>query len=455
MMNQVPLELSFISGSALLALAGIAAAAVVVVLLVLKNMLYVCQPNEVLIFAGRQRRLRGGDLRGYRVIRGGRALRIPLVETVDRMDLTNMIITVEVKGAYSKGGIPLTVQGIANIKVPGEEPLLSNTLERFLGKPRTEIMKVARETLEGNLRGVLSTLTPEQVNMDKERFARQLAEEAEQDLHSLGLVLDTLKIQNVSDEVGYLTSIGRQKSAEIRRDAMVAEARTKAETQEHKWVNKSNGEVAQIEAKMQIAIKQNVRRLADARTKREAMIAVERAEIQAKVARTKGEVAMQQARIARVRLQLEADVIKPAEAACREAEERAKGRAAQVVAAGRATAEALRTLGETYNEQGDAAREVLLMQKLLPLTRQISSAIGDLSVDRLSVLASEDDGSGAGGGPKQLAGAMVEYAEQIRAATGIDPTRVLARWTSEDKVKAAQSVPAASPSPPPPATHRG
>ena len=196
----------------ILALLGVGALAFVALLLVIKNVLYVCQPNEVLIFSGRRRETQDGKIYGYRIIRGGRAIRVPLFETVDRMDLTNMIIDVQVKNAYSKGGIPLNIQGFANIKVPGEEPLLNNTLERFLGRGREAIMKTARETLEGNLRGVLSTMTPEQVNTDKETFAQRLAAEAEHDLSKLGLVLDTLKIQNVSDEVGYLDAMGRQRS---------------------------------------------------------------------------------------------------------------------------------------------------------------------------------------------------------------------------------------------------
>ena len=138
--------------------------------LVVKNLLYVCQPSEVLVFSGRPRTSAVGAI-GYRIIKGGRGLRMPLIERVDRVDLTNMIIEITVRNAYSKGGIPLTVQGVANIKVPGEFPLLHNALERFLGRTRDEIMRVARETLEGNLRGVLATLTPEQVNEDKEAFA--------------------------------------------------------------------------------------------------------------------------------------------------------------------------------------------------------------------------------------------------------------------------------------------
>ena len=208
----------------ILALLGVGAIAFVALLLVIKNVLYVCQPNEVLIFSGRRRETPDGKIYGYRIIRGGRAIRVPLFETVDRMDLTNMIIEVQVKNAYSKGGIPLTVNGVANIKIPGELPLLHNALERFLGRSRQEIMQIARETLEGNLRGVLATLTPEQVNQDKEAFAGKLTEEAEHDLSNLGLTLDTLKIQNVTDDVGYLDSIGRMRSAEVRRNAQIAEA---------------------------------------------------------------------------------------------------------------------------------------------------------------------------------------------------------------------------------------
>ncbi|MCA9692234.1 MAG: hypothetical protein KC636_21730, partial [Myxococcales bacterium] len=117
-------------------LAGVLALGLVTIVLVLRNVLYVCQPSEVLIFSGRSRKAKGEHI-GYRVIRGGRALRVPLIETVDRMDLSNMIIEVRVEGAYSRGGIPLNVSGIANIKVPGEEPLLNNTLERFLGCSRS------------------------------------------------------------------------------------------------------------------------------------------------------------------------------------------------------------------------------------------------------------------------------------------------------------------------------
>lgn len=415
--------LGFITAQAAVAIIGIGLVALIALALVLKTVLYVCQPNEVLVFSGRRRRTADGKLRGYRIIRGGRAFRWPLFETVDRMDLTNMIIDVTVRNAYSKGGIPLSVQGVANIKIPGEEPLLNNCLERFLGKPRAEIMQIARETLEGNLRGVLATLTPEQVNQDKESFATQLAQEAEQDLNRLGLVLDTLKIQNVGDDVGYLDAIGRALSAKIRRDAQVAEAEAQAEAAEQKWRNVMAGEVAKLDAAIQIARKENERRVADATTLRGAWIAQQQAEVQADVARAQAEVQMQEARIEQTRLQLQADVVQPAQARKREAEETAKGDAAKIVEQGQATAEVLKNLAATYNRSGTSGRDVLLMQKLVPLLAQLSGTIGDLRVDRLTVLPGGGDGTGDGASP--LAGRLVSYSEQIKAATGIDVTQVL------------------------------
>lgn len=408
---------------AILALVLIGLMALLAAALVVKNVLYVCQPNEVLVFSGRQRVSEGREL-SYRIIKGGRALRVPLIETVDRMDLTNMIIEVTVRNAYSKGGIPLMVQGVANIKIPGEEPLIHNALERFLGKSREEIMRIARETLEGNLRGVLAILTPEQVNQDKEAFAGKLAEEAEHDLNAIGLVLDTLKIQNVSDEMGYLDALGRMRSAQIRRNAHVAEAEAQAEAAEVKWQNHMRGEVAKLEAQIEVARKENERRIADARTRREALIAEQHAEVQAAMAQANAELEMQTARIEQVRLQLQADEVKPAEARMREDQARAKAEAAKIIEQGKATAQVLRELATTYRASGEAGRDVLLMQQLVPLLEKIGGTIGDLHVDRLTVIGKGTDGAAADG-EEPIASRLVNASEQIKAATGLDVPEIL------------------------------
>ncbi|MCA9223274.1 MAG: flotillin family protein, partial [Planctomycetales bacterium] len=187
----------------ILTMAVLGVVGLLAIALTVKKLLYICQPNEVLIFSGGSRRVADGRRVRYKAIKGGRKIKIPLFEVVDRMDLTNMAISVAVHGAFSKGGIPLNVDGVANVKIAGTEPALGNAVERLLGKGRAEIIAIAKETLEGNLRGVLATLTPEEVNADKLAFAQRLMDEADHDLTRLGIELDTLKIQNVSDGVGY------------------------------------------------------------------------------------------------------------------------------------------------------------------------------------------------------------------------------------------------------------
>src|SRR5688572_24897950 len=261
-------------------------------IVIVTRLIYICAPNEVLIFSG-SRRTVGNRSVGYRLVQGGRGIRIPMMERVDRMDLTNMIIDLRVQGAYSKGGIPLNVEGVANLKVAGSEPIIGNAIERFLGKTREEVMKVARETLEGNLRGVLATLTPEEVNRDRVKFAQELLTEADKDLHSIGLELDTLKIQNVSDDKGYLDSLGRRQSAELVMRSRIAEAENQALSAARAAANLETQEIARVDAEIAMARADAKKRILDAQTKKAALVAEQRSHVTAAVAKATAEVDVQ------------------------------------------------------------------------------------------------------------------------------------------------------------------
>lgn len=399
---------------AALALAILVAAVVIffALSLVVRNLLYVSTPNEALVFSGRSRAVGDREL-GYRIVRGGRSVRTPLLEKVSTIDLTMFTIDVVVQAAYSKGGIPLNVVGVANVKVAGDEPLLDNAIERFLGREQPEIMRIAKETLEGNLRGVLAQLTPEQVNEDKTRFAQILIEEAEHDMHRMGLALETLKIQNVSDDVGYLNSIGRIRGAEVRKNAAIAEARLQADATVQKATNTMQAELARIDADLEISRQQYKKRIADAVSKRAAMIAEAEGQVLAQIAQVKAEIERQGARVLQVQRQLDAEVVQPAEADRKAAEEKARGEAARIVEQGRAQAQALHALIEEYKKAGPAAREVLVLQKLLPLVGAISGSDRPLAVQKLTVLP-QTDGDG------DWAKKAISTNEQLRAATGVD-----------------------------------
>ena len=339
-----------------------------------------------------------------------------------------MPIEVAVQGAYSKGGIPVNVHGIANVKIAGEQPVLDNAIERFLGVDRARIMAIAKDTLEGNLRGVLATLTPEELNQDKIKFAQSLLSEAEDDLRRLGLELDTLKIQDVSDDVNYLDSIGRKQSAEVQKKALIAEARAKAEAGVQSASNRRETELSKIEAQITTARADNARRLADAQTRAGALVAEAQGQVASQLARAEGELEVQKARIEQVKRQLAADVLEPARAAKSAAEANAKGAAAQIVEQGRATAAAMAEIATTWREVGPSARSVFLMQKVTDLPRIVMSTVGSLKVDRLTVLGGVGGTSGGNGpcsGLPDLTGKLIAASEQIKAATGIDIAAVL------------------------------
>jgi flotillin len=406
----------------LLFVLAIAAGVVVLFLIVtVKRLLWVSTPNEALIFAGTQRALPGKTV-GYRFVRGGRSLRRPFIERVEVMDLSMFTVMVHVTGAFSKGGIPLTVQGVANVKLPGEEPLLSNAVERFLGRSREEIYHIAKETLEGNLRGVLASLTPEEVNEDKMRFANTLLEEAEHDMSRVGLVLDTLKIQNVTDEVNYLSSIGRIRGATVNQEQAIAEAEARADAAVQQASNWARSEIAKLEADIIIAQQETQKRIADATSRREALIREARGEVAAQIAQVRAEIEKQRARALQEKRRLEADVVQPALAAQRAAEEQARGEAAALLERGRAEAESLRKLVESYRLGGGGARDVLALQSLLPMLAQVAGSHHALKIKKLSVLPADQSPGG------ELARKAIGASEQIKAATGVDLTGVAKRF---------------------------
>lgn len=384
-------------------------------LVVVKRLFYICSPNEVIVFSGGKSQVEGRTV-GYRIVKGGSSLRTPLLERVDRMDITNMTVDVAVSNAYSKGGIPLTVAGVANLKVAGHQPLLNNALERLLGKGRPQIIQVAKDTLEGNLRGVLSQLTPEEVNQDKLRFAEKLLEEAEHDLSRLGLILDVLKIQNVSDDVGYLNSLGRKQSAALDKSARIAEAQAHAEAAMREAENALASRLALVDADGAIAKAEADKRITQCETGREAMIAEEVGKVTTAIARAEAELKVQQARIEQVRLKLEADVVAPARANMEKKQAEARGKAAKIVEDGRATAAVLAQMIETWKAAGPNARDIFLMQKLQSVMSSLVETIQAVKVDRISYL------------PANARVAQgIQLVEQVKAAFGVDLAKVVAR----------------------------
>ncbi|MEN9214921.1 MAG: SPFH domain-containing protein [Gloeomargarita sp. DG02_4_bins_56] len=378
----------------------------VIILVLLSQIIYICNPNEILIFSGREHRLNNGQKVGYRVLFGGASIRIPIIESVNRMDLTTMPVQVEVKNAYSAGGIPLQIQAIANIKVSSDPSIVGNAIERFLGRRREEIIRVARETLEGNLRGVVATLTPEQVNEDRLEFADRISKYVARDLSKLGLQLDTLKIQSVSDEVDYLNSIGRRQIAHMIRDAKIAESNAEREAESAAAESRRAAEVAQKVSQAAIQQKQNEHRKLKADLELQARSEEERTEAIAQETRARAEQELQTVRAELERLRLEADVILPAQAQRQAQELLARGQAAPLAANASATAAVTQMLNQLWQEYGQDAGAILLIQQLEMLLATAAQVPQKLNLGQINVI---DSGDG-----RALATLMRAYPEMVQ-----------------------------------------
>jgi hypothetical protein len=151
-------------------------------------------PSEVAIFYGRKHTLtdeKGNrSTVGFRVVRGGAALRVPVLEKVAYLSLNIISIPLRIQRAYTKEGVPVTVEAVANVKIAGDDMSLRGASERFLGMNTDEIKGVIFQTLEGHLRAILGTLTVEEINADRQAFAQKMTDEAAQDLKKMGVNID-------------------------------------------------------------------------------------------------------------------------------------------------------------------------------------------------------------------------------------------------------------------------
>ncbi len=379
---------------------------VVLLLWFLNTFLQICKPNEILILSGRKRRNKDGQEVGYRVIFGGRTLCIPILETVKTMDLRTMPVRVEIKNAYSKGGTPLNIQAIANVKISNDRAIVGNAIERFLERDRSEISRVAKETLEGNLRGVVGTLTPEQLNEDRLQFAERIAEDVSRDLSKLGLQLDTLKIQSVSDDVDYLNSIGRRQIALIVRDAEIAESNALAEAEQTEADCRRQAEVAKTQAQTVVLQKGNELRKIKAELEQQARSEEERTIAAGKEARAKAEQLLQTVRAELERLRLESDEVLPADAQRQAQELRARGEAASLTENALAGATVTDLLNQVWQEAGAEASQLFYLQQIEMILTEAAKVPTRVDLQKINVI---DNGDG-----KSIAGVVNAYPEIFR-----------------------------------------
>ncbi len=394
-----------------------------ILIAIVKRFLFICGPQEILVFSGRQHKLPDGTVSNYKILHGGRGLRLPFLEVVRRMDMRLFPVEVVVENAYSAGGIPLTVRAIANVKLSSDDVAVRNAVERFLDFHMSQIAVAAQQTLEGVLREVISQLTPEEVNEDRLKFADSLMENARDDFHKLGLELEVLKVQHVSDEQEYLSNLGRARIAGMLRDAENAENAASQAVAEAKAAARENAETATKQAETTVVQSKNIAAGEMATLDANAQEAENQAAMAVETARVKAEQHLQELRAQLEKLRLQCDVVLPAEANRKAEQLKARGQAAPAIENGKAVAEALRLVSAEWAAAGAAGRDVYVLQQLRHLATSASKRVAQSSVGSIKLVAGDESAYSA-----VLAShpaAVVRVLQETGEALGIDISRLL------------------------------
>jgi flotillin len=239
----------------------IAAIVIVIVLFLLLYMVFSrytkVGPNQVLIVSGVKRKMvePDGSTRevGFRVVKGGGAFVLPIFEKVDTLSLELLTIDVQTPEVYTSKGVPVKVDGVAQIKVKGDDVSIATAAEQFLSKNVDDIKNIAMQTLEGHLRAILGTMTVEEIYQNRDAFASKVQEVAAGDMANMGLTIVSFTIRDIRDTVGYLDALGKPRIAQVKRDAIIANAEADRDSQIRSAQAKQAGQEAQFAADSKIA----------------------------------------------------------------------------------------------------------------------------------------------------------------------------------------------------------
>src|SRR5881394_759262 len=447
-------------------------------------------PNDVLIVSGRKHRFVDPDgtvrARGFRIVKGGGTFVYPIVEKVDVLSLEMLTIDVQTPEVYTSKGVPVKVDGVAQIKVKGDDISIATAAEQFLSKTTDEIKSVAMQTLEGHLRAILGTMTVEEIYQNRDAFASKVQEVAAGDMANMGLGIVSFTIRDIRDTQGYLDALGKPRISQVKRDAQIAQAEADRDAMIKSSQATQAGQEAKFQADSKIAEAQrdyqsNVASYQATvnQKKAEADLAydlqkfktgqlVKAEEVQVQIIEKQKQIELQQQEILRKQRELEAMVQKPADAerykvetlanakkfqleteaagaasaskatgfanadvakatGTAEAEaNKARGlaEAAIIEAQGKANAEATRLKALAFQQYNEAAVIELLVKVLPEIAARISEPLA--KTDKIVIINS---GNGAGGGASKLTGDVTQIISQLppvlESLTGVNFEKLL------------------------------
>jgi flotillin len=433
-------------------------------------------PNEVLIVSGRQLRVVDGQGRekivGFRLQKGGGTFVWPVLEKAEVLSLELMTIDVKTPSVYSITGVPVKVDGVAQIKVRGEDVAIRTAAEQFLSKTPTEIMAIAHQTLEGHLRAIIGRLTVEELYKDRDKFAQNVQTESATDFANMGLQIISFTIKEVTDDQGYLDALGKPQIAEVKKNAIVGQANADREATIRSSEAHQAAQTARYQAETQVAKSQRDYEMQRAdyqasinQKKAESDLAYDlqkfKSQQSVKVEEMKVQDIEKERQIEIKQKELMATVQRPAEAERFRiqqiaeaqkfqtiAEAEAKASAAQnigrgeaeavkakglaeaeavkakglaeaevILAKGQAEAEAMRKKAEAWRAYNEAAIAQMFIERLPELARAIAEPLG--RTDKITIVSTGGEGMGASKVTKDIVDIIGQLPPVLEGVSGV------------------------------------
>ncbi|MBP7148204.1 MAG: flotillin family protein [Acidobacteria bacterium] len=434
-------------------------------------------PNQVMIISGRKHRMKARDgamdVTGFRIRKGGGAFIFPLLERVDALSLEVMTLDITTPEVYTRPGVPIVVDGVTQVKIKGDEASIRTAAEQFLGKSVDEIKQVALQTIEGHLRAIIGTLSVEEIYRNRDQFAGSVQEVAVSDMANMGLEIVSFTLKDIRDSHGYLDALGKPRTAEVKRDAVIAQAEADRDSAIKSAQARQAGEVAKFEADTRIAeanrdfqlkkaeydtavnIKRAEADLAyDIQRNRRAQ-ELKKEEMQIAIVEKEQQVVVQEREIQRREKELEATVKRQADAERYRVETEAAALKARAEQVARGESEALRLKGvaqaDVIRAQGTSEAEIIalkgaseadamrkkadsfkeynqaaVLQVLLGALPELAKAIAEpLSKTDKITLISTGDGVGASKITGDIARVMAELPAIVESLSGVDVRRLV------------------------------
>jgi len=362
-------------------------------------------PNEALIVSGG---CCGSRAKKTRV--GGWAWAWWLVTDVQRLSLEVMTLNPVCESVETAQGVPLTVTGVAQVKIMKNPDLLQTASEQFLGKKEHEIKSTVLQTLEGHLRAILGTLTVEEVYKDRDQFASLVREVASPDVGRMGIEVLSFTIKDVYDNVTYLASLGKAQTAAVKRDAEIGVAQANRDA----GIREAECEKAAMDIKYNTdtKIEDNSR-----------AFKLQKANFDKEVNTAKAEAKLPaEAEAYKVQTIAEGKRTQTVEAARAEAERvrltgAAEARAIEAV--GRAEAESMRMKASAYKQYGDAAIMSLVLEALPQIAAEVAAPLA--KTDEIVLLGGSDRTT------SEVNKLVSQLPPAVSALTGVDLTGALGK----------------------------